>query len=99
MQWLGLQAEGLGSVPGQEAKIPQATQCSQKKRKKLRTFTQIPIIAILDMLLTEIPGSQQSLQVLGGCSVTKLCLTVCDPMDCSTPGFPVLHYIPKFAQV
>ena len=23
------------------------------------------------------------------CSVTKLCLTVCDSMDCSTPGFPV----------
>ena len=24
------------------------------------------------------------------CSVTQLCLTLCDPMDCSTPGFPVL---------
>ena len=23
------------------------------------------------------------------CSITKLCLTVCDSMDCSTPGFPV----------
>ena len=23
---------------------------------------------------------------------------LCDPMDCSTPGFPVLHYFPKFAQ-
>ena len=22
----------------------------------------------------------------------------CDPMDCSTPGFPVLHYLPKLAQ-
>ena len=36
---------------------------------------------------------------LGGCcSVTKLCPTLCDPMDCSTPGFPVLHYLPEFAQ-
>ena len=25
-------------------------------------------------------------------SVTKSCLTLCDLMDCSTPGFPVLHY-------
>ena len=25
------------------------------------------------------------------CSVTKLCPTLCDPMDCSTPGFPVFH--------
>ena len=23
------------------------------------------------------------------CSVTKLCLTLCNPMDCSTPGFPI----------
>ena len=26
-------------------------------------------------------------------SVTKSCPTLCDPMDCSTPGFPVLHYL------
>ena len=25
------------------------------------------------------------------CSVTKLCLPLCDPMDCSTPGFSVFH--------
>ena len=24
-------------------------------------------------------------------SVAQLCLTLCDPMDCSTPGFPVHH--------
>ena len=32
------------------------------------------------------------------CSVVQLCLTLCDSMDCSTPGFPVLHYLPEFAQ-
>ena len=32
------------------------------------------------------------------CSVTKSGLTLCDPMNCSTPGFPVLHYLPEFAQ-
>ena len=25
------------------------------------------------------------------CSVTQSCPTLCNPMDCSTPGFPVLH--------
>ena len=25
-------------------------------------------------------------------------LTLCDPMDCSTLGFPVLHHLPEFAQ-
>ena len=34
----------------------------------------------------------------GCCSVAKLCPTVCDPMNCSTPGFSVLHYLPEFAQ-
>ena len=31
-------------------------------------------------------------------SVTQLCLTLCDTMDCSTPGFPVLHYLLEFVQ-
>ena len=30
--------------------------------------------------------------------VAQLCPTLCDPMDYSTPGFPVSHYIPEFAQ-
>ena len=33
------------------------------------------------------------------CSVTKSCPTLPDPMDCSTPGFPVPHYLLEFAQV
>ena len=33
------------------------------------------------------------------CSVVQSCLTLCDPMDCSTPGFPVLHHLPEFAQL
>ena len=31
-------------------------------------------------------------------SVGQLCLTLWDPMDCSTPGFPVLHHLLEFAQ-
>ena len=31
------------------------------------------------------------------CSVSKLCMTLCDPMNCSMLGFPVLHYFPEFA--
>ena len=32
------------------------------------------------------------------CSVAKSCLTFCDPMDYSMPGFPVPHYLSEFAQ-
>ena len=31
-------------------------------------------------------------------SVTQSCLALCDPMDRSTPGVPVLHHLPEFAQ-
>ena len=31
-------------------------------------------------------------------SVTQSCPTLCDPMDCSTPGFPVHHQFPDLAQ-
>ena len=31
-------------------------------------------------------------------SVTQSCPTLCDPMNCSTPGFPVHHQLPEFTQ-
>ena len=31
-------------------------------------------------------------------SVTQLCPTVCDPMDCNTPGLPVHHQLAEFTQ-
>ena len=31
-------------------------------------------------------------------SVAQLCLTPCDPIDCSTPGLPVHHQLPEFTQ-
>ena len=35
----------------------------------------------------------------GGCfSVTQPCPVLCDPIDCSTPSFPVLHYLLEFVQ-
>ena len=31
-------------------------------------------------------------------SVTQSCLTLCDPMNRSTPGLPVHHHLPEFTQ-
>ena len=31
-------------------------------------------------------------------SVAQSCLGLCNPMDCSTPGFPVHHQLPELAQ-
>jgi len=57
----------------------------------------------LAVLLATDKGSCQYVYVLYVgtiriCSVTKSCLTLCDPMDCHMPGFPVLHYLLELAQ-
>ena len=31
-------------------------------------------------------------------SVSQLCPTLCDPMNCSMPGLPVHHQLPEFTQ-
>ena len=31
-------------------------------------------------------------------SISQSCPTLCDPMDCSTPGLPVHHQLPEFTQ-
>ena len=31
-------------------------------------------------------------------SVAQSCPTLCDPMNCSTPGLPVYHQLPEFTQ-
>ena len=33
------------------------------------------------------------------CSVTQLCLTLCELVDCRMLGFPVIHHLPELAQI
>ena len=35
----------------------------------------------------------------GWCSAAQSCLTLLQPNDCSTPGFPVLHYLLEFVLI
>ena len=46
----------------------------------------------------QVPGWAANRPGPGCCSVAKSCLTLCNPMACSPPVFPVLHYLPEFAQ-
>ena len=44
-------------------------------------------------------GYKHSLNLRRYCySVTPLCPTLCDPMDCSKPAFPILYHHPELAQ-
>ena len=40
----------------------------------------------------------QHLELCKYSSVTELCLTLCDTIDCSIPGFPVLYQLLGLAQ-
>ena len=51
------------------------------------------------LLLNFVRQDQSGIESRACCFlVAKLCLTLCDTMDCSTPGFPVLHYLLEFVQ-
>ena len=51
--------------------------------------------ASCEILLRQISGACPRLQFS---SVAQSCPTLCNPMDCSTPGFPVRHQLLKLAQ-
>ena len=61
---------------------------------------QIIFLITFNPLLTAGMESSQATTIhfLSCCSVAKSCPTLCSPMDCSTPGLSVLHYLPEFAQ-
>ena len=60
-----------------------------QSRKRWRSKVRWPLIL---QISPEIEASGSC------CLVAKSCLTLCDPMNCSMPSFPVLHYLPEFAQ-
>ena len=57
------------------------------------------LFKVLKMELMAIIHSVSIDENIVHCSVAKSCLTLCDPMDCSTPGPSVLHCLPEFAQI
>ena len=55
-------------------------------------FTTVPLEKALLDIYNQSRGSVQF------SSVTQSCLTLCDPMNRSTPGLPVHHQLPEFTQ-
>ena len=43
-------------------------------------------------------GCGRLLPLTSFCSVAQSCLTLCNPIDCSTPGFPIFHHLLELAQ-
>ena len=46
-------------------------------------------------LIPHIGANTTFINISCSCSISQSCLTLCDPVDCSKPGFPVLHHLPR----
>ena len=65
----------------------------------LGDIRQIVSDASLELFPHLIPVDCSVSHLVNSCySVAQLCPALCDAMDCSTPGFPVLDYLPELAQ-
>ena len=49
-------------------------------------------------MLIHVKHLQECLSSVQFSSVAQLCPTLCNPMNCSTPGLPVGHQLPEFTQ-
>ena len=94
----------LGFPGGASGKEP-ACQCRRWKRHEFDPWVQkIPWRWAWQSIPVFLPGESHGQRNLAGygpfqfSSVTQLCLTLCDPMDYSTPGLPVQHQLPEFTQ-
>ena len=68
---------------------------SSRGSTQIQDQTHIPCTAGR-FFTTESPGKPLLLHQFS--SVTQSCPTLCDPMDCSMPGFPVHHQLPEITQ-
>ena len=53
---------------------------------------------VLLLVFKNFPWFLKDLSSVQFSSVTQSCLTLCDPMNCSTPSLPVHHQVPEFSQ-
>ena len=72
--------------------IKRMLDCSKVRTKSL------PVSFLLLFNLDDLQCASNLVSLCCCCSVTQSCLTLCDAMDCSTPGFPVLQHLLELAQ-
>ena len=57
-------------------------------------------VLVIKCCMTNHPETQlKARDVFSFSSVAQLCLTLCNPMDCSMPRFPAHHQLPELAQI
>ena len=58
----------------------------------------LPLQCLISLISITASSSLPWLFTSFSCSVTQSCPTLCNPTDCSTPGFPVLQHLLEFSQ-
>ena len=67
-------------------KLKQVVICFREQKEMEKTETEVAAIYTLFLYHEKFS------------SVTQLWPTLCEPMDCSTPGFPVHHQLPELTE-
>ena len=105
VQWLGLCAStagGTGLIPGWGTRTPNAS-WSGKKNLHIYIFSYSDLIKLSTNLNKKIIQYELwifTVYVYHFCSVQSIShVRLCDPMDCSTPGFPVHHQLPELVKL
>ena len=62
-------------------------------------FTEKQLIYVLITAIQKVIQFYIFMCVYQFSSVAQSCPTLCDPMDCSTPGLPVHHQLPEFTKL
>ena len=86
------QSPAQSTRPHGPGKVPQ---WSRTILRQWMTLTEMHVDIQKSLLTFGVPADSEK----NCCSVAKWCPTLCTSMDCSTPGFPVPHYLPEFAQI
>ena len=86
--WLLQNTWGLSYLTGDQTCIP----CFARRTLNHWTTRKVPYYDNYNNNATECFLRECS------CWVAQSCLTLCDPMDCNTPGFLVLHQLPELTQ-
>ena len=74
-----------------------------KKKQPNQKMSRGPKWTFLQRRHTDDQQTHENMLNIANCSVqfssvAQSCLTLCDPMNCSTPGLPVHHQLPEFTQ-
>ena len=92
--------QGIFLTRGLNLGLPHCRQTLFRLIHQERPISQslLEFMSVDSVRLSNQPSSAASSLFCCPCSVTKLCPTLCYPVDCGTPGFPILHFFPEFAQ-